>query len=100
MASFKLGLVHTGIAALDMKYADDSRDSLLRELSHLGHEIVTHDRAVVESSEGLSAAERMRRGDIDLLVVVVGTFTQDPVMTNLVPTFSWLSLGLSRKTLL
>jgi len=84
MASFKLGLVHTGIAALDMKYADVSRNSLLRKLSQLGHEIVTHDPAVVDSSEALSAAERMRRGDIDLLVVLVGTFTQDPVMTNLV----------------
>ena len=84
MTSFKLGLVHTGIAALDIKYADDCRDSLLRKLSQLGHEIVTHDPAVVDSGKALSAAERMRRADIDLLVILVGTFTQDPVMTNLV----------------
>lgn len=84
MTSFKLGLVHTGIAALDMKYTQECRDSLLRKLSQLGHEIVTHDRPVIESGEAFSAAERMRRADVDLLVVLVGTFTQDPVMTNLV----------------
>jgi len=84
MALLKLGLVHTGIPALDIKYADDCRDSLLRKLSQLGHEIVTHDRAVVDSGEALLAAERMRRADVDLLVVLVGTFTQDPVMTNLI----------------
>jgi L-fucose isomerase-like protein len=84
MASLKLGLVHTGIAALDIKYAEECRDSLLRKLSQLEHEIITHDRVVVDSSEALSAAERMRRADVDLLVVLVGTFTQDPVMTNLV----------------
>jgi L-fucose isomerase-like protein len=84
MESLKLGLVHTGIAALDIKYAEDCRDSLLKNLRQLGHEIVAHDRIVVDSSEALSAAERMRRADVDLLVVLVGTFTQDPVMTNLI----------------
>jgi L-fucose isomerase-like protein len=84
MASFKIGLVYTGIVALDMKYAAESRDALLRKLSQLGYEIVVHDRPVMESGEGLSAAAAMRKADVDLLVVLVGTFTQDPVMTNLV----------------
>ncbi len=84
MASFKIGLVYTGIVALDMKYAAESRDALLKKLSQLGHAVIVHDRPVMESNEGLSAAAAMRKADVDLLVVLVGTFTQDPVMTNLV----------------
>jgi hypothetical protein len=84
MASFKIGLVYTGIVALDMKYAAESRDALLKKLSQLGHEVIVHDRPVMESNEGLSAAATMRKADVNLLVVLVGTFTQDPVMTNLV----------------
>jgi L-fucose isomerase-like protein len=84
MASFKIGLVYTGIVALDMKYAAESRDALLKKLGQLGHKVIVHDRPVTESNEGLSAAAAMRKADVDLLVVLVGTFTQDPVMTNLV----------------
>jgi L-fucose isomerase-like protein len=84
MTSFKIGLVYTGIVALDMKYAAESRDALLKKLIQLGHEVIVHDRPVMESNEGLSAAAAMRKADVDLLVVLVGTFTQDPVMTNLV----------------
>jgi len=88
MGSFRLGLVYTGIAALDMKYAEECRNVLLKKLKELGHEIVTYDRGVVDSAEALHAAERMRTADVHLLVILVGTFTQDPVMTNLVQNVS------------
>jgi L-fucose isomerase-like protein len=84
MTPFKTGLVYTGIAALDMKYAAESRDALLKKLRKLGHEVVVHLPPVMDSAEGLSAAAAMRKADVDVLVVLVGTFTQDPVMTNLV----------------
>jgi len=80
----KVGLVHTGIPALDIEYADRSRDALFRKLKELECDIIGYERAVVESGQALAAAESMRKADVDLLVVLAGTFTQDPVMLNIV----------------
>jgi len=45
-SAFRIGLLHTGSPFLDIEYADECRNELLKKLKELGHEIITDDHAV------------------------------------------------------
>ncbi len=91
---FKVGFVVTGIEALNLDAAAHAGKAAERQLRQAGLDLVTVEGVVTDTAAAREAAERLKREDVGMLLVLVGTFTQDPVFLELhgrlgTPTLLW-----------
>ncbi|MDH5363500.1 MAG: hypothetical protein OEW84_09330, partial [Aigarchaeota archaeon] len=91
---FKVGFAVTGIAALNLEAAAQAGKAAQRQLKEAGLDIVAIDGVVTDTAAAKQAAETLKRENVGVLLVLVGTFTQDPVLLKLhglvgAPTLLW-----------
>jgi len=67
---------------LNIKFAEKNTSMMLKALKELNLEIVSVDDLVTTSKEAKRTAEKLVKEDVDLLVMFLSTFTEDPIIAN------------------
>ncbi len=89
----KIGFVSTASPLLNIELAKKNISIMLKTLQSMKAKIVAIQDLVTSSKEARLAAEKLGRADLDLLVIFLSTFTEDPIISNLtersIPTVLW-----------
>ncbi|MEM3062978.1 MAG: L-fucose/L-arabinose isomerase family protein [Nitrososphaerota archaeon] len=83
MKNFKVGLIVTGEEVLDTSYGLNIAEKVCKLLKEDGINIFKIDEIVTNFSKAREIEERIRENKIDTLIILLGTFTEDPVTLTL-----------------
>jgi L-fucose isomerase-like protein len=85
MPKVKIGFAVTALPPYyDTKYARKNADEILKHLESLDVEVLEAESLVTSWQEAKATAEKFRKENVDLLLILCGTFTLDDLLTAIV----------------
>jgi len=82
MNKIKIGVLVTGDPILDLDAARENAKEIYGRLEEIGVDVVRTDDVVTSVKDAIFVADKFKKEDVDLLLVLVGTFTEDPIPTT------------------
>lgn len=85
MSKVRIGFVVTALSPFyDTNYARENADEMLKQLEGLDVEVLEAESLVTSWQEARATAEKFKKEDIDLLLILCGTFTLDDLSTTII----------------
>jgi len=82
MNELTVGFLVTGEAVLNLRSAKEAFDRAYSKLREMKLRVVKIEEVVVNVDGAREAAKQLRKSDADCLIVLAGTFTEDPVVVE------------------